>query len=220
MEEWKKITLPNRIPTKKILDELALLYPDATCELLYRNSFELLIATILSAQATDKSVNQITPHLFKKYKKPEDFLPLSQKEMENEIKKIGLYKNKSKNILETCKILVEKYHGEVPKERELLESLPGVGRKTANVVLSNTFDIPAIAVDTHVFRVANRIGLAQSDKVLETEYQLMKRIPKELWSSAHHWLIWHGRRVCSARNPKCDSCSLLTYCKYGKKNKK
>jgi len=216
MNDWKKIKLPNRVPTKQILNTLASIYHDAKCELLFCNPFELLIATILSAQATDKKVNQITPHLFKKYKTAKDFLSLTQKEMENEIKQIGLYKNKSKNILETCRILVEKYHGEVPKDREALESLPGVGRKTANVVLSNAFGIPAIAVDTHVFRVANRIGLAKSDKVLETEYQLMKRIPKSLWSQAHHWLIWHGRRVCSARNPKCDLCPLLSSCNYGK----
>ncbi|WP_132768691.1 endonuclease III [Tepidibacillus fermentans] len=215
----KKVKLPNRVPTKQILKILSSLYPEAKCELLYRNPFELLIATMLSAQATDKKVNQITPFLFQKYKAPEDFLALSQQELEEEIKQIGLYKTKSKNILETCRILVEKYNGEVPKSREKLESLPGVGRKTANVVLSNAFGIPAIAVDTHVFRVSNRIGLAKSDQVLETELQLMKRIPRNLWSNAHHWLIWHGRRVCTARNPKCEICSLQPYCQYAKENK-
>lgn len=216
MGELKKIKLPNRVKTQEILNTFAALYPDAQCELLYRNPFELLIATILSAQATDKKVNQITPHIFKKYKKPADFLKLTQKDLEFKIKQIGLYKAKSKNILQTCKILVEKYDGEVPENREDLESLPGVGRKTANVVLSNAFNVPAIAVDTHVFRVSNRIGLAKSDKILETEFQLMKRIPKSLWTDAHHWLIWHGRRVCIARNPKCETCSLLPYCNYGK----
>ncbi|MFV9511374.1 endonuclease III [Tepidibacillus sp. LV47] len=215
----KKIKLTNRVPTKQILDLLAKMYPEAKCELLYRNPFELLIATMLSAQATDKKVNQITPFLFQKYKTPKDFLSLSQQELEQEIKQIGLYKTKSKNILETCRILQEKYNGEVPKSREELESLPGVGRKTANVVLSNAFGIPAIAVDTHVFRVSNRIGLAKSDNVLETELQLMKRIPKQLWSNAHHWLIWHGRRVCIARNPKCEICPLQPYCQYAKENK-
>ncbi|KXG42776.1 endonuclease III [Tepidibacillus infernus] len=218
MKNLNDVKLPNRVPTEKILETLANLYPEAKCELLFSNPFELLIATMLSAQATDKKVNQITPHLFKKYKKPEDFLHLTQKQLEEDIKEIGLYKTKAKNILETCRMLFEKYNGEVPKDREILESLPGVGRKTANVVLSNAFGIPAIAVDTHVFRVSNRIGLAQSDKVLETEQQLMKRIPKKLWSDAHHWLIWHGRRVCTARNPKCNFCLVLPYCKYGKQN--
>lgn len=212
----KDIKLPNRVPTKKILDILAGLYPEAQCELLFRNPFELLIATILSAQATDKKVNQITPTLFKNYKKPFDFLSLNEADLAEYIKEIGLYKSKSKNILATCRILQEKYDGEVPKEREALEALPGVGRKTANVVLSNAFDIPAIAVDTHVLRVSNRIGLAQSEKVLETEYQLMKRIPKKQWSQAHHWLIWHGRRICTARNPKCEVCPVLIHCQYGK----
>ncbi len=213
---YKETKLPNRVPTKKILDTLARLYPNAKCELLFSNPFELLIATMLSAQATDKKVNEITPHLFKKYKKPKDFIQLSQNQLENEIKQIGLFKTKSKNILATCKILVEQYEGNVPKDRIALEALPGVGRKTANVVLSNAFQVAAIAVDTHVFRVSNRIGLAMSDKILNTELQLMKRIPKSQWSIAHHWLIWHGRRVCTARNPKCEICELSPYCKYGR----
>ena len=216
MKELEKIKLPNRVPTTKILTILKELYPNAHCELLFRNAFELLIATILSAQATDKKVNQITPSLFLKYKSPKDFMGLSQEQLEQEIKQIGLYKSKSKNILETAKILVEKYNGEVPRNREDLESLPGVGRKTANVVLSNAFHIPALAVDTHVFRVSNRIGLAKSNNVLETEYQLLKRIPRKLWTDAHHWLIWHGRRICEARNPKCEICPLAPYCQYGK----
>ena len=220
MKDIDKIKLPNRVPTMKILDLLKELYPNAQCELLFRNPFELLIATILSAQATDKKVNQITPRLFSKYKTPKDFLVLSQEELEQEVKQIGLYKSKSKNILETARILVEKHNGEVPRNREDLEALPGVGRKTANVVLSNAFHIPALAVDTHVFRVANRIGLAKSEHVLETEFQLLKRIPRKLWTDAHHWLIWHGRRICVARNPKCEICPLLPYCQYGKKRNK
>jgi len=214
------IKLPNRVPTSKILDTLQFMYPEAHCELLFRNPFELLIATMLSAQATDKMVNQITPFLFQKYKTPYDFLLLSDQELEKEIKQIGLYKTKSKNILKTCRILVEEYGGEVPNNRRILESLPGVGRKTANVVLSNAFEIPAIAVDTHVFRVSNRIGLAKSNQVFETELQLMKRIPKKLWSNAHHWLIWHGRRVCTARSPKCEVCKLQIFCEYKKVNDK
>lgn len=203
--------------SNKILGILEELYPDAQCELFFRNPFELLIATMLSAQSTDKKVNEITPHLFKKYKKPEDFIELSPIELEQHIKQIGLYKIKSKNIIATCHILLEKYNGEVPMNREALEGLPGVGRKTANVVLSNAFNIPAIAVDTHVFRVSNRIGLAQSDKVEETEYQLMSRIPKKHWTKAHHLLIWHGRRLCVARKPKCEICPVLPHCVYGNK---
>lgn len=199
-----------------IIQLLSETYPQASCELLYRNPFELLIATILSAQATDKKVNQITPKLFQKYKRSEDFINLSQRELENEIKQIGLYRTKSKNILETCKILVNTYNGNVPASREALESLPGVGRKTANVVLSNAFNIPAIAVDTHVFRVANRIGIANSKNVLETEQQLMGAIPKSKWTKAHHLLIWHGRRICDARKPKCDICPLILHCDYVK----
>ncbi len=206
----------KRVNVEQILDKLHQLYPDAHCELNYTTPFELLIATILSAQCTDKRVNEITANLFTKYNEPKHYLNLTQAELEEEIKGLGLFKNKSKNILETCRILFEKYNSQVPDTHKALEELPGVGRKTANVVLSNAFGIPAIAVDTHVFRVANRLGLAQSDNVDETEQQLMKRIPKEKWSDAHHWLIWHGRRMCSARNPKCSECPLREECLYAK----
>ncbi|WP_126425370.1 endonuclease III [Brevibacillus marinus] len=216
----KKRTGRTGVPVEQILDTLQQMYPDAHCELNFRTPFELLIATILSAQCTDKRVNEITAPLFAKYNKPEDYLHLSQEEMEEQIKGLGLYKNKSKNILETCRILYEKYNGEVPRTHAELQALPGVGRKTANVVLSNAFGIPAIAVDTHVFRVANRLGLANSESVDETERQLMRRIPKEKWSDAHHWLIWHGRRVCSARNPKCAACPLQSVCRYAKQQEK
>ncbi|MFD2369231.1 endonuclease III [Brevibacillus sp. GCM10020057] len=204
----------RKVPVAEILDTLQQLYPDAHCELNYTTPFELLIATILSAQCTDKRVNEITAPMFEKLNKPEHYLHLTQEEMEEHIKGLGLYKNKSKNILETCRILYEKYNSEVPRTHKELEALPGVGRKTANVVLSNAYGIPAIAVDTHVFRVANRLGLASSDNVDEVERQLMKRIPREKWSDAHHWLIWHGRRVCSARNPQCGQCPLQSRCKY------
>lgn len=205
---------------KKILESLQATYPEAHCELNFNTPFQLLIATILSAQCTDVKVNEVTQHLFAKYPDVHDYLDLEQEQMEQEIRSIGLYKNKSKNILATCHILVERYGGEVPKTREELEELPGVGRKTANVVLSNAFGIPAIAVDTHVFRVSNRLKLADSDNVLETEAQLMKRIPKHMWTDAHHWLIWHGRRICHARSPKCTICPLLPYCNFGKKEVK
>lgn len=207
---------PKRVQTTKILQTLAAMYPDAQCELNHRTPFELLIATILSAQCTDKRVNEITSGLFAKYNKPEDYLHLSEAEMQQEIRGLGLFKSKSRSILATCRILYEKYDGEVPNDRKALEALPGVGRKTANVVLSNAFGVPAIAVDTHVQRVSNRLALADSENPLETERQLMRKIPRDKWSDAHHWLIWHGRRLCTARKPRCEECDLLAYCWYGK----
>lgn len=199
---------------ERILAQLKACYPDVKSGLRFSNPFQLLIATILSAQSTDKQVNKVTENLFKKYPDAPSISRLSAEELEEEIKSIGLYKNKSKNIIQACKILTEKYGGEVPADREALMTLPGVGRKTANVVLSNAFNIPAIAVDTHVFRVANRLGLAESNDPLKTEEQLMKVIPKEDWSAAHHWLIWHGRLICKARNPQCQKCKLAGWCKY------
>ncbi len=210
------IKKPKRVPTQKILTTLEEMYPDAHCELNYRNPFELLIATILSAQTTDRQVNIVTRNLFAKYPTPEDFLTLTEEELAAEIRGIGLYRNKSKNILKTCQLLVSKFEGDVPNTREQLESLPGVGRKTANVVLSNAFSVPALAVDTHVQRVSNRLALADSKNPLETERQLMRKVPKHKWIDTHHQLIWHGRRLCHARNPKCDQCRLLPYCWYGK----
>jgi len=199
-----------------VLEILKELYPNAESELDFTNPFELLIATILSAQSTDKRVNSVTKELFKEYKTPKDFLSIKQEELEEKIKSIGFYRNKSKNILSTCRILVEEYNSEVPKTREELIKLPGVGRKTANVVISNAFGVDAIAVDTHVFRVSNRIGIANSDNVKDTEKDLMKNIEKKLWSDAHHWLIFHGRRICKARKPKCEECPLTDYCLYYK----
>ncbi|MFU0823533.1 endonuclease III [Clostridium sp.] len=198
----------------EILDILEKAYPDAQCELIHENPFQLLIATVLSAQTTDKKVNQVTEKLFKKYKTPNDFAALEQEELEKEIREIGLYKNKAKNIIGLCKMLIDDYNGEVPRTMEELIKLPGVGRKTANVVLSNAFGVPAIAVDTHVFRVANRIGIAESKNVEGTEEQLRNNIPRERWSKAHHLLIFHGRRTCAARKPKCEACPLAPQCKY------
>lgn len=205
------------VPVHDILDVLAETYPDADCELEHENPFELLIATILSAQCTDARVNIITRRMFPVYKRPEDFLPLSQAEMEELIRDCGLFRNKAANILATCRILVDQYDGKVPADREALESLPGVGRKTANVVLATAFGIPAIAVDTHVFRVANRLGLATAKDVWRTEQQLMKRIPEDQWSPAHHRIIHHGRQLCSAQRPKCDICPLQPHCRFYKK---
>jgi len=211
---YNEENLLSEIVVQKIINKLSECYPEAKCELLYSNPFELLIATILSAQTTDKKVNQVTQKLFGKCKTPKDFLKLSQEELTNEIKQLGLSKVKSNNILKTCELLVEKYQSQVPENRDDLELLPGVGRKTAGVVLSNVFSTPAIAVDTHVFRVANRIGLANSNKVLETEQQLMDKIPITLWTKAHHLLIWHGRQICQARKPMCEACVLQSECQY------
>lgn len=199
--------------TKKILEELKRLYPNVKTMLKFTTPFELLVATILSAQSTDKQVNRITGPLFKKYNTPQDFAALEPAELEEMIKGCGLYRNKSRNIIAASRMLLEKYGGEVPRDLESLMELPGVGRKTANVVLSNAFGQEAIAVDTHVFRVANRLGLAESSTPLGTEMDLQQAVPRELWSKAHHWLINHGRQVCSARKPKCSSCTLRPWCR-------
>ncbi|HZJ82981.1 MAG TPA: endonuclease III [Clostridia bacterium] len=200
--------------TDKILELMEKEYGGAGPELLHGNPFELLIATILSAQCTDKQVNKVTPSLFEKYPTPWDMAGVETEEMERHIRSCGFYKTKSRNILMTCNILVEKYGGKVPEDIETLMTLPGVGRKTANVVASNAFGVDAIAVDTHVFRVSNRLGLAHAKNVLDTEKQLMANIPQEKWTPAHLWLIYHGRRVCNARSPKCDICFLSPYCVY------
>lgn len=199
---------------EQVLKKLYHMYPEATSELNYRTPFELLISTILAAQCTDVRVNQVTSTLYKQYNTPEAFLTLTEEALGEKIRSCGFYKSKARNILHTCKILVEKYGGRVPDTREELMALPGVGRKTANVVISNAFGKAAIAVDTHVFRVSNRIGLAHSDNVDETERQLMQNIPEEQWSDAHHWLIYHGRRICKARKPLCEKCPLTEECLY------
>lgn len=200
----------------QVLDRLEALYPDAKPELDFTNRFELLIATILSAQCTDVRVNLVTAELFKEFNTPEAMLTLSVEELGNRIKSCGLHTMKAPNILGTCRLLIEMHDGEVPGTMEALTSLPGVGRKTANVVLSNGFGVPAIAVDTHVQRVSNRIGLAASESVEKTEQQLMKIIPKSRWSHSHHLLIFHGRRCCSARKPACERCPLVGICIYFK----
>lgn len=208
----------ERVPVKRILQLLAERYPKPRPALNYNSPFELLIATILSAQSTDRQVNIITEKLFKKYKSPEDYSRLSVEILEKDIRGCGLYRNKAKNIIQACRILVEKFNSQVPANRKDLMLLPGVGRKTANVVLSNAFGVPAIAVDTHVFRVANRLGLAGRNNVLGTEQDLMKRIPRQMWSDAHHWLIFLGRDICRARKPNCISCPLGLVCRYGREN--
>lgn len=202
---------------KAIIEGLKRAHPEARAELDFTNPFELLVATILSAQATDVQVNKVTKDLFRAAGTPEAMSRMGLDEMEEAIRSIGLYKTKAKNLLAMSRLLLERHGGEVPRTMEELTALPGVGRKTANVVMSNAFDIPAIAVDTHVFRVSNRLGLAEAEDVLETERQLMKVLPREDWSKMHHCLIFHGRRVCKARNPLCGECTLTEYCKYFRK---
>ena len=206
--------------TKKILEILKEMYPDAKCELNHESPFQLLVATILSAQTTDKKVNEITETLFRDYPDLDAFLNLTNEELEERIRQIGLYKSKARNLIMMCNQLKENFGGEVPDTMEGITSLAGAGRKTANVVLSNAFGVPSIAVDTHVFRVSNRLGLADSDNVLEVEKQLQKELPKREWSLAHHLLIFHGRRCCIARRPKCEECPLTDVCKYYKKEVK
>lgn len=200
-----------------VLEKLYNMYPNAVSELDYKNAFELLISTILAAQCTDVRVNKVTSELYKEFNTPEKFLTLTEEELGEKIRSCGFYKMKSKNILNTCRILMEEFDSQVPDNREDLMKLSGVGRKTANVVISNAFGKAAIAVDTHVFRVSNRIGLAHSHNVDETEQQLMKNIPEERWSDAHHWLIYHGRRICKARKPLCEKCPLTEECLYYRK---
>ena len=198
----------------QILERLEIEYPNAKTELEFSTTFQLLIATILSAQSTDVQVNKITRSLFVKYPEPSDFAGADLKVLENNTKGVGLFRNKSKNIIETSKIIIDRYGGNVPDTMEELIQLPGVGRKTANVVLSNAFNVPAIAVDTHVFRVSNRLGIAKSKNPEATELELQKNIPMDKWSLAHHWLIFHGRRVCHARKPACTSCVVEDLCKH------
>lgn len=197
---------------QQILAELERLYPNAGPELHFTNPFETLIATMLSAQCTDKQVNKVTEKLFARFQTPAQLAALTPEELEPWIKGCGVYHNKAKNIVNCCRILCERYGGEVPADWEALQTLPGVGRKTANVVYANAFGGDCIAVDTHVFRVSNRLGLANAKNVLKTELQLQEAIPKSVWSKAHHWLIYHGRRVCHARNPKCAACTLRPLC--------
>jgi endonuclease-3 len=204
----------NKLSITKVLHLLKSEYADTRTALNYKTPLQLLISTMMAAQSTDKRVNIVTKDLFKDHPQAEDFLKLSVSDLEEKIKTVGLYKSKAKNILATCRILVDQYNGEVPLTREELIKLPGVGRKTANVVLSIITDFKAIAVDTHVFRVSNRIGLAASKDVRKTEDDLMKNIPRKDWSDAHHWLIWHGRKVCQARSPSCERCLINMYCEY------
>lgn len=211
----------NQKQIRYCLDTIAEMFPDAKGELNHSNPFELLIAVLLSAQTTDKHVNKVTADLFKKYKTPEDYLAVPLEELQHDIRSIGLYRTKAKNIQKLCRSLIEEHDGEVPRTREELMKLAGVGRKTANVVMSIAFGEPAIAVDTHVERVSKRLGICRwKDSVLEVEKTLMRKVPKDEWSITHHRLIFFGRYHCKARNPNCPECPLLDLCREGKKRMK
>lgn len=196
----------------EILAELERLYPDAKPELHFSNPYQTLIATILSAQCTDQKVNLATPALFAAYPDAASMASAEPEEIEPYIRTCGIYRNKARNIVATCRRIMAEHGGNVPGDMDALTALPGVGRKTANVVMANAFGAQAIAVDTHVFRVSNRLGLAHANDVLRTEEQLMEVIPRKDWSAAHHWIIFHGRRVCHAIKPKCSVCTLAAQC--------
>ncbi len=207
----------NAAKRREIFARLQAANPTPTTELEYGSPFQLLIAVLLSAQATDKSVNIATRKFFPQYGTPEALLALGEEGLADYIKTIGLYRTKAKNAIATCRLLIERHGGDVPRTREALEALPGVGRKTANVVLNTAFGQPTMAVDTHIFRVANRTGIAPGKNVLEVELKLEKFVPREYLLDAHHWLILHGRYVCVARKPKCPQCGISDLCEYKQK---
>ena len=193
------------------LQKLEEMYPEAKAELMFSNPYEMLVATMLSAQCTDKQVNKVTPAVFERWPDANAMAGATEEELYPLVKSCG-FKSKTGNIIAACRIIRDEHDGRVPDRMEALTALPGVGRKTANVVLYNAFGIPAFAVDTHVFRVSNRIGLCKADTVEETERQMTKLICREKWGNAHHWLIWHGRRVCKAQRPLCETCGLKDLC--------
>lgn len=207
----------NRAKRTEIFTRLRNINPNPTTELEFSTPFELLVAVALSAQSTDVGVNKATKRLFPVANTPEAILALGEGGLKDYIKTIGLYNSKAKHIIQTCRILIEKFDSVVPKNREDLESLPGVGRKTANVILNTAFGQPAMAVDTHIFRVSNRTKIAPGKNVLEVEKRLMRLIPKEFILDAHHWLILHGRYVCKARKPMCSECVIVDLCEFNKK---
>ena len=209
----------NRTDIEHFFGTLARTNPQPASELEYTSVFELLAAVLLSAQATDVSVNKVTRRLFPIANTPQALLDLGSEALCEHLRTIGLFRNKAKHLLQTCRLLIEQHGGEVPRERSALEALPGVGRKTANVVLNVAFGEATCAVDTHVFRVSNRTGLAAGQSTLQVEQQLMKRVPARFAVEAHHWLILHGRYVCTARAPKCVACSVRTWCDTGRKLK-
>ena len=198
-----------------ILERLEQMYPEAKAELVFSNPYEMLVATMLSAQCTDKQVNKVTPAVFSRWPDPAAMAEASVEELFPLVKSCG-FRSKAGNIIAACSIIKSRHGGQVPDTMDALTALPGVGRKTANVVLSNAFGIPAFAVDTHVFRVSNRLGLCRADSVEETERQMTRLIPREKWGQAHHWLIWHGRKLCKAQRPLCAECALKDLCPFAK----
>jgi len=210
----------NKEKRSEIFRRLRKATPEPKTELVHKSTFELLISVILSAQATDIGVNKATKELYKVADTPQKILALGESGLKKYIKSIGLYNSKAKNVIKTCKILIDEHDCVIPDDRETLQTLPGVGRKTANVVLNNAFGQPTIAVDTHIFRVSNRTGIAPGKDVLKVELGLEKFIPEEFKLHAHHWLILHGRYTCVARTPKCGECSIIDLCEYRKKTKK
>lgn len=212
-----KDTAVNREKRTAIFSILRERMPAPTTELEYEKPFELLVAVVLSAQATDISVNKATAKLFPVARTPQAILSLGVDGLKQYIRTIGLFNNKAENIIKTCRILIEKHNGDVPRSRAELEALPGVGRKTANVILNTAFGEPTIAVDTHIFRVANRTGLAKGKTPLDVEKRLLRSTPDEFKKDAHHWLILHGRYVCKARKPLCGECPIVDFCEYKKK---
>ena len=207
----------NKVTRAEMFERFRLANPNPTTELEYASTFELLIAVILSAQATDVGVNKATAKLYPVANTPEKILALGVDGLKEYIKTIGLFNSKAENVIKTCRALIEKHGGEVPDNREDLEALPGVGRKTANVVLNTAFGQPAMAVDTHIFRVSNRTGIAPGKNVLEVEKRLMRLVPREFLLDAHHWLILHGRYTCTARKPKCGACIIEDLCEFKQK---
>ena len=208
----------NRARRREIFERLREANPHPTTELEYGNAFQLLVAVILSAQATDAGVNKATRSLFRKVRTPRAMLRLGEAGLRNYIKRIGLFNTKAKNIIGACAVLEERFGGKVPDDRAALESLPGVGRKTANVVLNTAFGQPTIAVDTHIFRVANRTGIAPGKNVTEVEQRLVRLVPEAFRKDAHHWLILHGRYICIARRPRCQACLISDLCEFTGKN--
>ena len=203
----------NRETKYRILEKLEEMYPEAKAELVFSNPYEMLVATMLSAQCTDKQVNKVTPAVFERWPDANAMADAKVEELFPMVKSCG-FRSKAGNIIAACRIIKEQHGGQVPDTMEALTALPGVGRKTANVVMFNAFGIPAFAVDTHVFRVSNRLGLCKADTVEETERQMTRLIPKENWGRAHHWLIWHGRKLCKAQRPMCEECPLNELCKF------
>jgi endonuclease-3 len=209
----ESMTKAKKEEALKILEEM---YPEAKAELVFSNPYEMLVATMLSAQCTDKQVNKVTPAVFSRYPDPVSMADAKEEDLYPMVKSCG-FKSKAGNIIAACRKIRDEHGGVVPDSMEALTALPGVGRKTANVVLYNAYGIPAFAVDTHVFRVSNRIGLCRAETVEETERQMTKLIPREKWGNAHHWLIWHGRRICKAQRPLCEECGLKEICESARK---